>query len=81
MATANGTATAGSDYTPGPDHGRFAARETTKKVSVPLTGDSTAEGNETFVLNLSSQWGAVLADSHGAGDHPGRGKLPDNGAY
>ena len=62
-ATANGTATAGSDYIP--SSGvlsvlTFAPGETSKTVAVSVLGDTVAEANETFTLNLSSPSGATL---------------------
>lgn len=65
-ATANGTAPAGSTYTPlAPTTFSFAPGETTKTVNVPVAGDSLAEGDRTFMVNLSSPVGAVLADTQG----------------
>ena len=65
-ATANGTALAGSDYTAVPlTTLSFAPGERTKTIPVNVAGDSTAETNETFVVNLSSPVIAVLADSQG----------------
>ncbi|MGH9278702.1 MAG: Calx-beta domain-containing protein [Acidimicrobiales bacterium] len=65
-ATTNGTATAGSDYaaiaaTPV----TFASGETTKTVAVSVTGDTAAEGHETFNLVLSGLVGATLSDGTG----------------
>ena len=57
-ATANGSATAGSDYVAIPlTTLNFAAGETAKTVSVTINGDTTVEGNETFSLNLSNAVG------------------------
>ncbi len=68
VATANGSAVAGSDFSALPATTvSFAAGETTKRVSVAVIGDSVAEGDETFSLNLSSPVGAVLADAQGLG--------------
>jgi hypothetical protein len=53
-ATANGTATAGSDYTARTGSVTFLAGETQKEVTVSVTGDGTAEVDETFALNLSA---------------------------
>jgi Calx-beta domain len=65
-ATANGTATAGSDYTAVPATAvTFAAGETTKSVSVSVLGDTTVEPNETFTLGLSAPTGATIADAIG----------------
>jgi hypothetical protein len=43
----------------------FGALEKTKTVRVSISGDNLAEGNETFVLKLSSPVGAVIADDDG----------------
>jgi hypothetical protein len=69
-ATANGTATAGSDYAAVPSTAlNFAAGETSKTVSVTITGDSTVESNESFSVNLSNAVGpgASITDSTGLG--------------
>ena len=52
-ATANGTATAGSDYVATSGLLTFAPGETVKTVAVPVVGDTVAEANETFTLGLS----------------------------
>jgi hypothetical protein len=67
VATADGTAIAGSDYTALPlttitwAPGDPASRT----VSVPITTDSIGEANETFTLNLSSPVNAVIGDASG----------------
>lgn len=67
-ATANGTATAGSDYTSVNGTLTFFFNETTKTVSVPTLTDTVSEGNETALLNLSAATdGATIADSQGVG--------------
>ncbi len=66
-ATANGTATAGSDYVAGSGTLTFAAGTTTQTVNVPVNGDTTVEPNETFVINLSAPSGATIADAQGQG--------------
>ena len=66
-ATANGTATAGSDYTAGSGTVTFAAGDLAKTVTVLVNGDIAAEPNETFYVNLSSPLGGTLADSQGVG--------------
>ncbi len=66
--TANGTATtANGDYTSTSGTLNFAAGETTKTVAVQVTGDTTYETNETFVVNLSSAVNAALPDNQGQG--------------
>ena len=54
-ATANGTATAGSDYTAHSNVGRtISPGLQTLTVLVPVLGDSIDEPNETFALNLTA---------------------------
>ena len=59
-ATADGTATAGTDYRAASGELRFAPGETELTVSVPVLGDTTPEGDETFTLTLSSPSNAEL---------------------
>lgn len=66
-ATANGTATAGTDYTAASGSLTFAPGETTKTITVSVTADTTYESNEGFYVNLSSPTNAALADSQGLG--------------
>jgi hypothetical protein len=66
-ATANGTATAPSDYTAKNGTLTFAPGETSKPVSVSVNGDRVVEPNETFTVNLSSPSGATLSDGQGVG--------------
>ena len=67
-ATANGTATAGSDYTAvSPTLLTFAPGQTSQTVTVNVTGDTVQEANETFFVNLSSPSGATLFDGQGLG--------------
>ncbi|WP_406694478.1 N,N-dimethylformamidase beta subunit family domain-containing protein [Singulisphaera sp. Ch08] len=67
-ATANGTATAGSDYLAIPPATlTFAPGETSKSVTVLILGDTLPEGNEAFFLNLSAPTNATLADPQGQG--------------
>jgi len=67
-ATANGTATAGTDYVGVPATAlTFAPGETSKSVSVTVNGDTTYELDETFVVNLSGATGANVADGQGQG--------------
>jgi chitinase len=66
-ATANGTATAGSDYVTASGTVTFPAGSTSQTVSVTLNGDTTVEGDETFLVNLSSPSGATILDGQGVG--------------
>jgi uncharacterized repeat protein (TIGR01451 family) len=66
-ATANGTATAGSDYTATSGTVTFNPGETTKPFSVTVTGDVTAEPDETVLVNLTNPNNATIADNQGVG--------------
>jgi Calx-beta domain len=66
-ATANGTATAGSDYQAASGTLTFAPGETSKTVTVQVFGDRLGEWNETFFVNLSSPTNGVVTDGQGAG--------------
>lgn len=66
--TANGTATAGTDYTATSGTLTFASTQTSLTVSVPTTNDAAVESAETVLLNLSNATGgATIADSQGVG--------------
>jgi Calx-beta domain/Domain of unknown function (DUF4114) len=69
VATADGTATAGSDYTAlDKTTIYFAAGETSKQITVPIIGERTIEGNEAFKLILSDPTNATIsANSYGTG--------------
>ncbi len=58
--TANGTATAGTDYTAGTGTLTFAPGTTTQTIAVKVLGDTTVEPDETFTLALSNPTGATL---------------------
>jgi hypothetical protein len=66
-ATADGTATAGSDYQAAGGTLTFAPGETSKTVTVLVNGDRLAEPNETFFVNLSGPTNATIADGQGTG--------------
>jgi VCBS repeat-containing protein len=64
--TSGGTATAGTDYTALPQATLgFGAGETTKTVTVNVSGDTAPEANETLNLVLSAPTGGVIADGSG----------------
>ena len=65
--TANGTATAGSDYTAASGTLTFAPGETSKVVHVQVSGDTAVEANETLRFNLSAPSGATIADGTATG--------------
>ncbi|MCE2672784.1 MAG: VWD domain-containing protein [Microcystis sp. 53598_E5] len=59
-ATANGTATAGSDYTATIGTLTFAPGVTTQVINIPILNNSLNEANEIFTLALSSPTNAIL---------------------
>ena len=66
-ATANGTATAGSDYTATNGTLTIPAGQTTGQIKVPVGGDTVDEGDETLTLTLTEPEGATLADGEATG--------------
>lgn len=62
-ATANNTATAGSDYTAQSGTLYFPPGTTTQVINVPLSLDLPSESTESFYVNLSSSVGAALNNS------------------
>ncbi|MFA6954716.1 MAG: Calx-beta domain-containing protein [Thermoanaerobaculia bacterium] len=67
-ATANDTASAGSDYTTAAGTVTFVPGDTSETVTVQVTGDTTDEPNETFFVNLSGVSGpGSLTDAQGLG--------------
>ena len=72
-ATADGTATAGEDYTATSGTLTFAAGETTKTISVSITDDTLDDGGETFTLTLSNASSGVQL-----GDATATGTINDN---
>ena len=53
-ATADGTATAGADYTGASGTLAFAPSETVKTIAVPVQDDGLDEGDESFTVELSA---------------------------
>ncbi|MCC6417524.1 MAG: proprotein convertase P-domain-containing protein [Gemmataceae bacterium] len=53
---ANGTATGGTDYDATAGAVTFAPGETVKFISVPVNGDTTAEGNEHFFVDITANF-------------------------
>ena len=66
-ATADGTATAGEDYTARKGELTFDPGETEKTVRVPVLDDAIDEGEETFTLRLTNASGAAIADGTATG--------------
>jgi probable HAF family extracellular repeat protein len=66
-ATADSTATAGSDYLATSGTLTFAPGETSKTITVQVLGDRLAEPNETFSVNLSNPSNATISGGQGIG--------------
>ena len=66
-ATANGSATAGSDYLATNGVLVFLPGETNKTVTVQVLGDTVPEGNETVLVNLSAPTNAFVLAGTGTG--------------
>jgi Ca2+-binding RTX toxin-like protein len=86
FATADGAAKAGEDYEAASGTVTFAPGETTKTLTVNVSGDATVEANEDFFVNLRNATGATIADAQGVGtitdddrdtSAPGVNLLPD----
>jgi hypothetical protein len=66
-ATQSGTATAGSDYTTASGTLTFTAGLTTQTFMVAVSGDTTAESDETFTVVLSNASNATITKGTGTG--------------
>jgi chitodextrinase len=66
-ATANGSATAGSDYQARSGTLSFSGSTTARTISVPVIGDTVVEAVETFSVNLSGASGATIGVGTGTG--------------
>ncbi|HVF10652.1 MAG TPA: Calx-beta domain-containing protein [Abditibacteriaceae bacterium] len=64
-SASDGTAIAGDDYTAAAGTVTFPAGSRTRMILVPVRGDGISEGNENFVVILSSPVNAALTDSRG----------------
>ena len=68
IATANGTATAGSDYAAKSLSGQtISAGSSTYTFTVLVNGDTLNEPNETFFVNVSNVMGAIVVDGQALG--------------
>ncbi len=67
FATADGTATAGSDYVATSGTLSFSPSAATRTINVTVNGDLTIEPTESFVVNLSSSVNATISDNQGLG--------------
>jgi ribosomal protein L35AE/L33A len=68
FATSDGSATAPGDYLPTSGGRTFLVGQTTKKVTVTVSGDVLDEASyDTFFVNLSDPTNATIADAQGRG--------------
>lgn len=63
--TADGSATAGSDYQSRSGTVTFASRQVAQTISIPINGDNLAENHETFAVDLSTATNAGIHDGQG----------------
>ncbi len=66
-ATADGTASAGTDYTPVSEILNFNPGISVQQVSVPVTGDTDDEPDQTFSVNLTNAVNADILVGSGLG--------------
>ena len=66
-ATANNTASAGSDYVAASGTLTFTPGQTSQALNVTVNGDTTFEPDESFNVNLSAVTNASIADAQGVG--------------
>ncbi len=67
FSTADGSATAGSDYVAQSGTLTFNPGETTKTITVVVNGDTVDEGDETFFVDLTSATNASIGNGQGVG--------------
>ena len=67
FATADGSATAGSDYTALAGTLTFAPGVTTQTITVNVIGDTMPQPNDTFTVNLGGATNATIAVAQGVG--------------
>ncbi len=67
FTTADGTATAGSDYVANNGTATIAEGATSTTVSIVVNGDTVSEPNETFFVRVTSATGATISDNEGLG--------------
>src|SRR5205807_1657866 len=66
-STANGTATAGLDYTATSGAVTIPAGQTSRTLAVPVVANLAAQGNRTFFVNLGNPTNATLARAQAVG--------------
>jgi len=64
-ATADGTATAGSDYVAANGVLTFLPGTTSQPITLTVKDDTVVEADETFFVNLSGAVNAAIADGQG----------------
>ena len=75
-ATADGSATAGDDYTRASGTLTFGAGESSKTIEVAVLDDAHDEGEETLTLSLSNASGGRVTDGEATGTIKNRDPLP-----
>jgi LEA14-like dessication related protein len=66
-ATADDTATAGSDYTAKTGTLTFTPGQISQDIMISVNGDTAIEPDETFLINLSNPSNALITDNQGLG--------------
>ncbi|GBL12203.1 hypothetical protein MSj_03717 [Microcystis aeruginosa Sj] len=66
-ATADNTATAGSDYTAKTGTITFTPGQISQDIIISVNGDTAIEPDETFLINLSNPSNALITDNQGLG--------------
>lgn len=66
-ATADGTATAGDDYSSAIGTVNFSPGQITKNIVILVKGDTLNEGDETFFLNLTNPVNVTITKAQGIG--------------
>ncbi|QDV26785.1 Calx-beta domain-containing protein [Aureliella helgolandensis] len=66
-ATANGTATAGSDFLGSAGQIAFGPGDTLQTIAIAVNGDTVVEAHESLFVNLSGAVGATIVDDRGQG--------------
>ena len=69
FSTADGAASAGSDYQAASGTVTFNPSETTKTIPITVNGDLLDEPNETFFVNLSNATNGAILDNRGSGNY------------
>ena len=76
FSTAPGTATEGGDYVAQSGTLTFNPGETSKNITVVVSGDTLNEANETFFVNFSNAVNAIIANGQGLGTITNDDSLP-----